>query len=163
MSVASKPEPRVRSFEPAARFRMLMKIGNAVMVPLLRSRIGRRMHDLALLDVTGRTSGRRYAIPVGYHRLYGDGIVLTASPWRRNLRDGGDVRVTHEGTTRTMRAELIEDPREVADVYGALLERVGVRHSTRVGLRVAGDEMPTQDELVDAIGGRRAVVRLTAK
>ena len=43
-----------------------------------------------------------------------------------------------------------------------MLERVGVRHSVRVGLRVAGDEMPTHDELMDAIGGRRAVVRLTA-
>jgi hypothetical protein len=155
-------DPRVSSYEPASRFRTMMKIGNAVMVPMLRSRLGARMHDLALLTVTGRRSGKRYAIPVGYHDVHGEGIVLTASTWRKNLRGGADVDVIHEGRTRRMHAELVEEPGAVADVYGTMLERVGVRHSVRVGLRVAGDEMPTHDELVEALGGRRAVVRLTA-
>ncbi len=155
-------EPRVTSYEPPSRFRTMMKIGNAVMVPMLRSRIGARMHDLALLNVTGRRTGKRYTIPVGYHELEGEAIVLTSSAWRKNLRGGADVAVTHEGRTRRMHAEVLEEPGAVADIYGTMLERVGVRHSVRVGLRVAGDEMPTHDELMDAIGGRRAVVRLTA-
>lgn len=161
MTATTTVEPRVTSYEPASRFRTMMKIGNAVMVPMLRSRLGRRMHDLALLTVTGRRTGRRYAIPVGYHELHGEAVVLTASTWRKNLRGGADVEVTHEGRTRRMHAEVVEEPGAVADVYRTMLERVGVRHSIRVGLRVAGDEMPTHDELVDAIGGRRAVVRLT--
>lgn len=154
-------EPRVTSFEPAARFRTMMRIGNAVMVPMLRSRLGVRMHDLALLTVTGRRTGREYTIPVGYHTLHGAAIVLTAGGWRRNLRGGADIEVRHEGRTRTMHADLVEDPDEVADVYAEMLERVGVERSTRVGLKVAGDAMPTHEELVEAIGHRRAVVRLT--
>jgi hypothetical protein len=155
-------EPRVTSYEPASRHPTLMKIGNAMIVPMLRSRFGARMHDLALLTVTGRRTGRRYAIPVSVNELHGDTIVLTAGTWRKNLRGGADVELTHGGQTRTMHAQLIEEPGAVADAYGAMLDRIGVRHSVRVGLRVAGDEMPTHDELRDAIGGRRAVVRLTA-
>ena len=155
--------PSVRSFEPAARFRTMMRIGNAVMAPLLRSRMGGRMHDLALLSYTGRRTGRRYETPVGYHAFEGDGVVLTASSWRVNMRGGADVEIVHEGRRTPMHAVLIEDPEEVARVYGALLERVGVDKATRIGLKVEGDRMPTHDELVQAIGGRRSVVRLTPR
>ena len=151
-------EPVVTSYEPAARFRTIMRIGNAVMRPLLRSRIGARMPDLALLAFDGRRSGRHYEVPVGYHELAGRGVVLTASGWRANLRGGADIDVVHEGRRTRRRAGLIEDPDEVATIYGTLLERVGVAKAVRVGLRVHADRMPTHDELVDAIGGRRAVV-----
>ena len=53
-------EPIVRSFEPTASFDRMMRIGNTFIRPLLRSRFGRKMHDLALLSFTGRKSGRRY-------------------------------------------------------------------------------------------------------
>lgn len=158
-------EPAVRSFEPTAGFHALMTVGNAVMRPLLRSRTGVRMHELALLSFTGRRTGHRYTIPVGYHELDGDGIVLTASGWRANLRGGADVDVTHDGVTRAMRAELIEDPDEVARIYGALLRQVGSkRAATKVGLKVLVDRMPTDDEIRQAIvEGRRAVVRLNPR
>jgi hypothetical protein len=60
-------EPIVRSFEPTAGFRACMRFGNAFMRPLLRSGLGRRIDDLALLSFTGRKTGRRYTVPVGYH------------------------------------------------------------------------------------------------
>jgi hypothetical protein len=78
-----------------------------------------------------------------------------------NLRGGAKVELRHEGADRTLHAELVEEPEEVARVYGALLERVGLKHANRVGLRVSGDRMPTHRELVEAIGRRRAVVVLT--
>lgn len=80
-----------------------------------------------------------------------------------NLRGGADVHVVTEGRRLPMHAELLEDADEVATIYGALLRRVGLRKATRVGLRMSGDRMPTHEELGAAIGGYRAVVRLTPR
>ena len=160
MTPAGTDEARVRSFEPADRFRKLFRIGNAFMVPLLRSRLGARMKDLALLTYTGRKTGRRYTIPVGIHELDGDAVVLTASGWKANLRGGAEVEIRTGGRSRACHAEVVEEPDEVARIYGGLLGRVGLSKATRVGLKVDGDRMPTRGELVSAIGDRRAVVRL---
>jgi hypothetical protein len=160
---STESEPYARSYEPAARFRPLFRIGNAVLTPILRSRLGARMGDLALLSFTGRKTGKRYTVPVGYHVVDDRGAVLTASGWKANLRGGADVEVLWAGERRAMRALLVEQPDEVADVYLALLARVGPRRGTRVGVKVAGDRMPTQDEMVRAVGGRRAVVWLTPR
>lgn len=151
--------PRIRSYEPAARFPRMTKIGNAVMIRLLRSRLGTKMSDLAVLTVTGRRTGRRYSMPVSVLELDGGEIVLTAAGWRVNLRGGADVELLRSGRTRTMHADLIEDPEEVATIYGTFLQRVGVKRSVRVGLRIDG-AMPTHEELVEQIGGRRTVVVL---
>ena len=154
-------EPTVRPFEPTARFRRLMRVGNTFMRPLLHSRLGRRMDDLALLTFTGRRSGRRYTVPVGYHELDGHGVVLTASPWKTNLRGGADVGVEHSGRRMPMRAELIEDPHEVAQVYSALLRKIALsKAKLAIGLEVIGDRIPTEEEIEEAVGGRRAVVVL---
>jgi hypothetical protein len=154
--------PRVRSFEPTSHMKRLMGVGNAVLTPVLRSRLGARMHDLALLTVTGRRTGTRYTTPVSYLPFEDHGVVLTAAPWRVNLRGGAQVMLHHDGVDEALHAELVEDPDEVARVYGALLRRVGLKHAKRVGLVVDGDRMPTHEELVEAIGHRRAVIVLTS-
>jgi hypothetical protein len=154
-------EPIVRPFEPTARFRTLMRVGNVFMRPLLHSRLGRRIDDLALLSFTGRRSGRLYTVPVGYHEIDGHGVVMTASPWRVNLRGGADVEVEHNGRRMPMRAELIEDPHEVAQVYSALLRKIVLsKAKLEIGLEVIGDTIPTDEEIEEAVGGRRAVVML---
>ena len=170
MSVRHRPDaprvedrPYVRSYEPAARLRPLFRIGNAVLRPILRSRLGSRMPDLALLSFTGRRSGRRFTVPVGFHELDDRAAILTASAWKANLRGGADVEIVHLGEREPMRALLVEDADEVADVYRTLLARVGVRRGTRIGVRVAGDRMPTHAEMAAALGGRRAVVWLTPR
>ena len=154
-------EPTVRPFEPTARFRRLMRVGNTFMRPLLHSRLGRGIDDLALLSFTGRKSGRLYTVPVGYHELNGQGVVLTASPWKANLRGGADVEVEHNGRRMPMRAELIEDPHEVAQVYSALLRKIELsKAKLAIGLEVIGEKIPTDEEIEEAVGGRRAVVML---
>ena len=130
------------------------------MRPLIRSRMGAHLHDLAVISFTGRKTGRRYAVPVGYQELDGHGLILTAARWRTNLRGGADVEVVHGGRSRPMRADLIEDADEVADVYVALLQRPELKKATQIGLRISGDNMPTHDELAHAVDGKRAVVRL---
>ena len=154
-------EPIVRSFEPTAGFDRMTRIGNTFVRPLLRSRFGKKIHDLALLSFTGRKSGRRYTVPVAYHELDGDGVILTTSGWRANLRGGADVEVVHDGVSRPMRAELIEDPHEVARIYEALLHEVVLsKAKLSIGLEVVGNKIPTEQQIEEAVGGRRAVVRL---
>jgi hypothetical protein len=151
----------VRPFEMGRGAETLTRLGNVFMRPLLRSRAGRGMREFALLSFSGRRSGRRYDVPVGYHELDVDGIVLTRSRWRVDFRGGSDIEVTQDGRRRPMRAELIEDPDEVADVYVALLQRYGIEKPTKIGLRISGDRIPNHEEIRAAVvAGRRTIIRL---
>lgn len=162
MQTETKAGPTVRCFEASARFRAMTRVANVFVRPLLRSSAGKRINELALLCFDGRKSGRRYEVPVEYHEIDGEPLVLTASAWKRNVRGGADVELVHDGQRLPMRAELVEDPDEVARIYEALIERIGVANAKamKIGLQVVGDRMPTREEIRSAIAGRRAVVRL---
>ncbi|MBW2233080.1 MAG: nitroreductase family deazaflavin-dependent oxidoreductase [Deltaproteobacteria bacterium] len=72
------------------------------MNPLVRTILRSPVHwlassGLALITVTGRRTGRRYSIPVGYQRE-GDRVVILVSEarrkqWWRNYREPGRVEV----------------------------------------------------------------------
>jgi hypothetical protein len=160
---ATTAEPYVSSYEPGPWAHRLYRVGNALLVPVLRSRLGARIRDLALLTFAGRRTGKRYAVPIALYEVDGARVITTAARWRANLRGGADVLLLHRGTTSPMRATLIEDPDQVADTYARLLAAVGVQRSRRVGLRVAGERMPSHAELVAAVGGRRAAITLTSR
>jgi hypothetical protein len=86
---------------------------------------------------------------------------MTASGWKANLRGGADVEVVHHGQRRPMRSELIEEPHEVARIYGALLRKIELsKAKLAIGLEVIGDRIPSDEEIEEAVGGRRAVVML---
>lgn len=152
--------PYVTSYEPAAQHGIVMKIGNAFMRLVLRTRLGEKMQGLSILSFTGRKTGTRYHVPVSVIDLDGSPIVLSAARWRVNLRGGADVEVRAGRTIRRMRATLVEDPELVADVYERQLRSVGVAHSKRLGLVLAGDRFPTREELIEGIAGRRVVIKL---
>ncbi len=162
MQTETKVEPRVRCFEPTAGFDRMTRIANVFMRPLLRSSAGKRIHELALLSFVGRRSGRRYEVPVEFHELDGEPLILTAAAWKANLRGGADVELVHEARRVPMRAELIEDPDDVASIYEALIGQIGIAHAkaTKIGLEVIGEEMPTHEQVREAVAGRRTVVRL---
>jgi deazaflavin-dependent oxidoreductase (nitroreductase family) len=66
---------------------------------------------LMLVTVTGRKTGKRYTIPVGYQRD-GDRIVVLVSrrrtkTWWKNYRQRGPIEVHSRGETRTGSAELV--------------------------------------------------------
>jgi hypothetical protein len=116
--------------------------------PRRASGLGRHV---LLLHVTGRTSGRRLDVPVGYRELP-DGrlLVFTSSIWRANLRGRPQVELTRRGVRRPASAELVEDPDAVADVYRAAIAEVGhTRAGRRLGLRINVDREPTHEELAD--------------
>jgi hypothetical protein len=119
---------------------------------------------LALLTITGRHSGRRYSIPVGYQQDGNDLVVMVSEArrkqWWRNYYEPGPVEVRLRGQERLGRAELVapgsEPFREFAD---RTLQRVPwmrrVFHvddyDPRVGLRT--------DQL-DRLGEQIAIVRI---
>ncbi len=87
-------------------FRIFNRTGNVFVRLLLRSPLhGLASRWLALITVTGRRSGRKYAIPVGYRRD-GDRVRIGVQwpenkVWWRNLRDGApvDLRIGREERT----------------------------------------------------------------
>lgn len=166
---ALRSRRRATSERPAVEVsyppRWVLRAVDPVMRRLLSSprTAGRMGDELLLVHVTGRRTGRTYDVPLGCHpgpdgRL----VVVTHGSWRVNLRDLPDVEVTWRGVRRPARAELVEDPEAVAEVYRARIDPLAPRASARrTGLRLAQDRMPSTEEVADAV--RRAhvgVVRL---
>ena len=151
--------PPVEGVEPP---KALGRVVGPVLKVLLRSPVhGLVSEQLMLLAFDGRRTGKRYEVVVGRHELSGTLVVPTGSRWRLNLRGGAPVEVTLGGRRRAGRAELVEDPDEVARAYGELLDRVGARNAQRVGLRVNVDRAPTREELKTALVDHGAIrVRL---
>jgi hypothetical protein len=130
----------------------LVKMGN----PLVRLLLGSPLHGMLddsflVLHLTGRKTGRRYDIPVGYVDMEGKLAVVTVARWRVNLRGGADVEVTLRGCLRPMHALLEENPAAVAVSYQAMIDRVGRKKAQRqLGFSMPGGRAPTVLELRDA-------------
>jgi hypothetical protein len=141
-----------------------------MMNPLVRALLRSPLHvavdnALLILHITGRRTGRRYDIPVGYVELDGRLIVTTQHTWRSNLRGGADVAVTHAGRRRPMHADLDEQPASVAATLRAVIERIGWRAARRqIGLTIKAGRTPTPTELERAVREYHlATVTLTAR
>jgi hypothetical protein len=149
--VADAATPAVERSHPP---RKVIRAVNPVLRAVLSSRFHAPISDqLLVLHFTGRRTGRRYSLPVGYRDVDGRMAVLTNSGWRVNFRGGADVQLTLHGRMHPARATLVEDPGQVARVYRDLIEQVGVaRAQRRLGIRINVDRVPTQEELVEAAG-----------
>jgi hypothetical protein len=132
----------------------LVKMGNPLVRMLLGSPLhGMLDHSFLVLHLTGRKTGRRYDIPVGYVDMEGKLAVVTVARWRVNLRGGADVEVTLHGCLRAMHALLEEDPAAVAVSYQAMIDRIGRKKAQRqLGISLPGGRTPTTLELRDAAG-----------
>jgi hypothetical protein len=151
-----------RSVPPPA----LVKMGN----PLVRMLLGSPLHGMLddsflVLHLTGRKTGRRYNIPVGYVDMAGKLAVVTVAGWRVNLRGGADVEVTLRGRLRLMHALLEEDPASVAVSYQAMIDRIGPQKAQRqLGISLPGGRTPTALELKEAAREYGwSVITLTAR
>lgn len=130
----------------------LVKMGN----PLVRMLLGSPLHGMLddsflVLHLSGRKTGRRYDIPVGYVDMGGKLTVVTVARWRVNLRGGADVSVMLRGCLRPMHALLEENPASVAVSYQAMIDRIGWKKAQRqLGISLPGGRAPTVLELNDA-------------
>jgi len=99
-----------------APFKIWNRTGNRAVALLLRSPLHALLsRQLLLITVTGRRSGRRHTLPVGYHCSGQQLTIPVMWPqrklWWRNLRDGAPVEVRLRGADRTGHARAKVDER----------------------------------------------------
>ena len=119
--------------------KFMFHVVNPLMKVLLRSPLHRLVsNELMLLTFRGRKSGRRYTIPVGYiqrgDRLY----IFSHTPWWKNLRGGAPVAVRLCGKNRRGTSEVMRDPKAIAQVVQAVVEKRGEAMARRMGLITEG-------------------------
>src|SRR5215472_10171892 len=101
MSITTASAP-IRIGAPSPR---ALRIINPFVSTILRSPLhGILSRDVLLLTFTGRRSGKRITIPVGYTRDGETMIVFSTRAWWKNLRGGASVAIRLEGRLRTARA-----------------------------------------------------------
>ena len=115
----------------------MFRVLNPVMKALLGSPLhGLISHDLMVLSFTGRTSGKQYAVAVGYlqkdNRLY----FSCLAGWWQNL-PGAPVTVRLRGQDRHGTAARIVDPEGIMEVVQMLIAKRGERVAKRIGLLAA--------------------------
>jgi len=137
--------------------RAVIRILNPIMRTVLRTPAGRLVKPFALLEFRGRRSGRRYRVPVGWHDLRGEHLVLTPAAWRVNFRDGAEATVRYRGRRTSMTCTLVASPSEVAQAIDAIID--SGKSPGQIGLRVPPGHTVTADEVVAV---DRKVIRFTA-
>jgi len=128
---------------------------NPIMRMLLRTPLGRAI-PFALLQFRGRKSGRKFAVPVGWHIVDGAPVVSTPATWRNNFRGGLPVTVHHHGCRHRFTATLDEDVAAVAEVLNALF--AAGESPKMLGLAMPPDYRLTPED-VKAVD--RALLRFT--
>ncbi len=132
----------------------LVRVMNPTMRVVLRTPLGRLVRPFALLEFTGRRSGRRFSVPVGWHEIDSRHVVVTPAPWRENFRDGLPVTVWVHGQRQDLTGVLDDDPNRVAVALQSLADRRG-------SLRSVGVDIPAghRVSVADVAAVDRAVVR----
>ena len=149
---------RIRSTVPSRR---VLRTINPFVSMILRSPLHRLLSShVLLLTFTGRKTGKRFTIPVGYTRKGDTFTLFSSKSWYKNLRGGGHVAVHLQGRRRTGRVEVIEDRAAVLDAAERLVAEYGLKEAgRRIGLALDTGPPPSPDELAAAMEGR-VVIRL---
>lgn len=131
----------------------MVAVLNPILRVLLRTPVGRFIKPFALLEFAGRTSGRRYRIPVGWHELGERNMVFTPATWCVNFRAGAAANIHYRGHARVLEGALITDPMTVADSLNSLLQ-------SGVSPKLLGLDVPQGHQLTveDVQAVRRALI-----
>ena len=133
---------------------IVVRAMNPIMRVALRTPLGRLVRPFALLEFTGRRSGHRFLVPVGWHEIDSGHVVFTPAAWRVNFRDGLPVTVRFRGRRQDLVGVLDDDPDRVAVSLQSLADRRG-------SLRAAGVDIPAGHRVTpaDVAAVHRAVIR----
>jgi deazaflavin-dependent oxidoreductase (nitroreductase family) len=134
----------------------LLTFWNPIMKRLLRSPLHWPWSRwFAVVEWTGRRSGRRYSTPVAY-LLRGDEVwVTTGDAWWRNLRSNPVTHVWLAGKQVVGDAALVTDPVESVQLHATLFE---VRPFFA---RLAGlPARPGDSQIARAVNAGRVLVRI---
>jgi len=133
---------------------ILVRVMNPIMRVVLRTPLGRLVRPFALLEFTGRRSGRRFLVPVGWHEIDSRHVAITPAPWRVNFRDGIPVTVWFRAQRQDLIGVLDDDTGRVAVALQSLADRRG-------SLRPVGVDIPPDHRVTaaDVAAVDRAVIR----
>jgi hypothetical protein len=145
----------VESTRPAPPAWLFKGIINPGMKAILRSPLhGFLSNGLAILNFRGRKSGKQFSTPVAYHRLDEKTIlVMTRSPWWKNLINGEKVGLRLQGKNYTARPEVIQDNTLVWEYISRFLAEH--HNPRRVGIMLGEEASP--DEIRQAASDLLAI------
>lgn len=114
---------------------------NPAMMGILRSPVhGALSGSLMVLSFTGRKSGRRYSIPVGYMEEGGKLYVFSHAPWAKNFAGGAPVSVRLRGQERQGTAQIVEDPAVILRFLRRMVSERGEQMAERMGFVERGPD-----------------------
>lgn len=152
-----RPPARARTLRGQAATNRVIRA--LLRTPLVCRAVGRR---LVVIYVTGRRTGRRFAIPVAYTRRDEALLIGTPFPWVRNLRTGEPVMIRLKGRKRPADVQVLADEAGVVEYYGVMArDNHAFAGFNRIGLDESGEPDPGDLHLAWASGAR--VVRLTLR
>ena len=149
---------------PRAQVLKAQALVNRIVRGLLRTPLASRAAGGRLITVyvTGRKSGRRFAVPVAYARHEGDLLIGTPFSWGRNLRTGEPVEIRLKGRRRTADVRVLADEQGVIDAYATMArDNHNFAKFNQIGFDPAGNPLPADLHLAWAAGAR--AVRLTPR
>ncbi len=139
-----------------------MPIGNAFMQALMRSPLHPMLDSsILLITVTGKSSGKKYTLPVNYVRQ-GDKLILTSlrsRTWWRNLRGGAEVQVVLKGKETRTRATVIETDQEAAAALAEYL-RLVPQYARYFHVGLDANKEPLPEDIAQA-ARERVIIYLT--
>ena len=140
------------------------RLVNRVVRVLLRSPgLCRVVGDrLVTLYLVGRTSGRRYAIPVAYLRDGRDLLIGTSFAWGRNLRAGDTAAIRLKGRRMLADVSVATAEAEVVQVYERMA-RLNPTFARLGGIGIGADGEPDSHDLHLAWLGGARVITLTPR
>jgi deazaflavin-dependent oxidoreductase (nitroreductase family) len=138
---------------PASRPKTLaaQALVNRLVRALLRTPLLARLAGSRLITVyvTGRKSGRRYAIPVAYTSHEDDLLIGTSFAWGRNLRTGDQVTIRLAGRRRPANVVVLTEEQAVTDAY-AIMSRHNHAFANFNNIGFAPDGTPNPHDLHQA-------------
>ena len=132
----------------------VVRITSLIMRPLLRTPLSRMITPLALLEFTGRHSGARRRVVVGWHSHGTTYIVVTPASWRANFEHAHPAIVYWRGRRSSFIGTLDHDPERVADAVSALLR--GGTSARSLALQIPAGHTLDADDMTRT---NRAIVR----
>ena len=107
---------------PRAKLLAAQDLVNRIVRGLLRTPVVSRLagRRIVTLYITGRKTGRRYAVPVAYTRHEGDLLIGTPFGWGRNLRTGEPVTIRFKGRRRLADVLVLTEEQQVVDAYAVM-------------------------------------------
>ena len=145
---------------PKVLFKYVM---NPLMRFLLRTPFGANKIGGVLMELryTGRKSGTRVAIPVGYQRVGEQITVFTHSPWWQNFVNGARVEMLVRGQRLRGWATSTRDVEQVFPAFRDWLHRDGPRAGRPFGITFEAGSPPPDDYLKRAVATQKlAMVRI---